>query len=193
MATNRIVGDLRHLELAPILSRPSMKSARLKVRAQLSCFARRNKYAEGMSIYERPEDPQHGGNDRDLNASGNGSGTAAAPAAERANSKWAPEIFQDKVTAAEDSEGDLAAPGALEVPISYRNTVIGGLRIEDDTPFRNWEDEEVLMVKTVSDQLSVAISHARLFRQMETQAMTDALTGLYNHGYFQDRLSVKRS
>jgi diguanylate cyclase (GGDEF)-like protein len=44
------------------------------------------------------------------------------------------------------------------------------------------------MVKTVSDQLSVGICHARLFRRMQTQAMTDALTGLFNHGAFQDRL-----
>jgi diguanylate cyclase (GGDEF)-like protein len=46
----------------------------------------------------------------------------------------------------------------------------------------------VLMVNTVSDQLAVAISHARLFRHTQKQAMTDALTGLYNHGHFQDRL-----
>jgi diguanylate cyclase (GGDEF)-like protein len=44
------------------------------------------------------------------------------------------------------------------------------------------------MVKTVSDQLAVAISHARLFRHVQTQAMTDALTGLYNHRYLQERL-----
>lgn len=87
-----------------------------------------------------------------------------------------------------DGDGCLALPGTLEVPISYRNTVIGVLVIEDDRNSRNWEDEELLMVKTVSDQLSVAISHARLFRKVQTQAMTDALTGLYNHGYFQERL-----
>ena len=44
------------------------------------------------------------------------------------------------------------------------------------------------MVRTVSDQLAVAISHARLFRHVQTQAMTDSLTGLYNHRYFQERL-----
>ena len=90
--------------------------------------------------------------------------------------------------ALETIEGRLATPGTLEVPISYRNTVIGVLVIEDDRNSGNWEDEEMLMVKTVSDQLAVAISHARLFRQVQTQAMTDALTGLYNHGYFQERL-----
>lgn len=78
--------------------------------------------------------------------------------------------------------------GALEVPIIYRNKAIGSLSIMDDTPGRVWESEEVLMVKTVSDQLAVAISHARLFRQFQTQAITDALTGLHNHRYFQEAL-----
>lgn len=79
-------------------------------------------------------------------------------------------------------------PKILEVPVIYRGEEIGMLAVEDDTPGRNWEDEEVLMVKTVSDQLAVAISHARLFRQVQMQAMTDPLTGLYNHRYFRDRL-----
>ncbi|HXG64938.1 MAG TPA: sensor domain-containing diguanylate cyclase [Blastocatellia bacterium] len=79
-------------------------------------------------------------------------------------------------------------PGLLEIPITYRSSVIGVLEVEDDTAGRAWEDEEVLMVKTVSDQLAVAICHARLFRQVQTQAMTDPLTGLYNQRYFQERL-----
>jgi diguanylate cyclase (GGDEF)-like protein len=44
------------------------------------------------------------------------------------------------------------------------------------------------MVKTVSNQLAVAISHAQLFRQMEAQAITDSLTGLYNYRFFQATL-----
>jgi diguanylate cyclase (GGDEF)-like protein len=79
-------------------------------------------------------------------------------------------------------------PRTLEIPLTYRGSQIGLLAVEDDTPGRNWEDEEILMVKTVSDQLAVAISHARLFRRVQMQAMTDPLTGLYNHRYFRDRL-----
>jgi diguanylate cyclase (GGDEF)-like protein len=84
--------------------------------------------------------------------------------------------------------GAVKVPGSLEVPLTYRNSIIGVLVVEDDTPNRDWEDEEMLMVRTVSDQLAIAISHARLYRQVRTQAMTDALTGLYNHRYFQERL-----
>jgi diguanylate cyclase (GGDEF)-like protein len=76
-------------------------------------------------------------------------------------------------------------PGLLEIPIAYQNIEIGRLTVEDDTPGRIWESEETLMVKTVSNQLAVAISHARLFRQMEAQAITDSLTGLYNFRFFQ--------
>ena len=79
-------------------------------------------------------------------------------------------------------------PGRLEVLVTYRQTVIGVLMVEDDTLNRNWEDEEVLMVKTVSDQLAVAISHARLFRHVQMQALTDSLTGLFNHRAFQERI-----
>jgi two-component system cell cycle response regulator len=34
----------------------------------------------------------------------------------------------------------------------------------------------------------VAITNARLYRKIEEQAITDGLTGLYNHRYFYDRL-----
>jgi diguanylate cyclase (GGDEF)-like protein len=149
-----------------------------------------------MSIYERPEEPQGDGIDG-LSQLGPSSGPL--PSSPRAQSSpdlqgverasW-PRVPNIRLAGAatEDGDGRSPTPCSLEVPITYRTNVIGVLLIEDDTAFRNWEDEEVLMVKTVSDQLSVAISHARLFRKVQKQAMTDALTGLYNHGYFQDRI-----
>jgi len=87
-----------------------------------------------------------------------------------------------------EPEHGTEAAGLIEFPVIYRNTVIGVLGVEDNIPGRHWEDEEMLMVKTVSDQLAVAISHARLFRQVQTQAITDSLTGLYNFRFFKDSL-----
>lgn len=192
MAINRISSAISGtLEIEPILQSAVEEVGRaLKARrAALVLWQEGTNMPEGMSIYERPEDSPHDGNGAGgpLNASGNGS-SASGPPLKRARSEWTPESFLAKPLAAADGDGRLATPSALEVPISYRNGVIGGLLIEDDTPSRNWEDEEVLMVKTVSDQLAVAISHARLFRQVQKQALTDALTDLFNHGYFQDRL-----
>jgi two-component system, cell cycle response regulator len=84
---------------------------------------------------------------------------------------------------------ELAIPRPLEIPITYRNTVTGLLSVEDDTAGRQWESEEILMIRTASDQLAVAISNARLFSTIQTQAVTDALTTLYNRRYFRERLN----
>ena len=201
MATNRISSAISStLELEPILQATVEEVGRaLNVRrAAIVLWQEGTKLPEGMSIYERPED-SNGGKD-EPNSHLNGSGRGAA-STEKKDSSSAWDAFHRSmsepqsgllgVTSQTDSDkndGQLAMPCSLEVPISYRNDLIGGLLIEDDTPLRNWEAEELLMVKTVSDQLAVAISHARLFRLTQKQAMTDALTGLYNHGYFQDRL-----
>jgi diguanylate cyclase (GGDEF)-like protein len=89
-------------------------------------------------------------------------------------------------SAAEHGSGKL--PGPLQMQITYRQSVIGELLVEENTPGRSWEPEERLMVNTVCDQLAVAVAHARLFNEVQTQALTDALTGLHNHRSFQDRL-----
>lgn len=100
----------------------------------------------------------------------------------------AQELQESNSTGDDTDDTDASHPGSLQVPITYRQSVIGELHVEDDTPGRNWEPEEMLMVGTVSDQLAVAISHARLFKRIQTQAMTDELTGLYNHRHFQEQL-----
>jgi diguanylate cyclase (GGDEF)-like protein len=196
MATNRISSAISStLEIGLILQSAVEEVGRaLRARsAAIVLWQEGTNTPEGMSVYERTEDPQRDGNDTDTSLKTPDAGAAdgqkkeapsALEAAKRPNGERASETF----VANPCDAGDGSGPCALEVPITYRSTVIGGLRIEDDTAFRNWEDEEVLMVNTVSDQLSVAISHARLFRHVQTQAMTDALTGLFNHGCFQDRL-----
>ncbi len=196
MATNRISSAISStLEIEPILQAAveEVGHALRARRAALVLWQEGTNMPEGISIYERPEDlhrdanlplkmPEEGSENQEKEA------TSPIQSVQRAAIEWSPENFRANAPSPEDHDGRLATPCSLEVPISYRNTVIGGLLIEDDNAHRNWEDEEVLMVKTVSDQLSVAISHARLFRKVQTQAMTDAQTGLYNHGCFQDRL-----
>jgi diguanylate cyclase (GGDEF)-like protein len=199
MATNRISSAISStLELEPILQSAVEEVGRaLKARrAALVLWQEGTELPEGMSIYERPEE-FHSDNKPTINLDKAGGSQAnnqkqEAPselkAGEPVVSKSEADTLLTKPQAPEGNDEPHAMPCSLELPISYRNKVIGSLLIEDDSSSRNWEDEEVLMVKTVCDQLSVAISHARLFRRVQTQAMTDALTGLFNHGYFQDRL-----
>jgi diguanylate cyclase (GGDEF)-like protein len=79
-------------------------------------------------------------------------------------------------------------PPPIEVPVSARGRALGVLSIEDDTPGRAWAEEELTMVHTVAHHLGIAVSHARLFKHVEEQAITDDLTGLFNKRYFLSRL-----
>lgn len=49
-------------------------------------------------------------------------------------------------------------------------------------------EEHKNLVQTVSYQAAMAIKNGRLFKQNEMQSLTDGLTGLYTHRYFQTRL-----
>jgi diguanylate cyclase (GGDEF)-like protein len=96
---------------------------------------------------------------------------------------------RDTAPSGEYSSGELRPPlEPIEAPIISRGVAVGLLTVEDDSSVRVWEEEEMMMVRTVADHLAVGISNARLFRQIEEQAMTDELTGLFNRRYFHDRL-----
>ncbi|CAN0366927.1 unnamed protein product, partial [Phaeothamnion confervicola] len=45
------------------------------------------------------------------------------------------------------------------------------------------------LVETVSYQAAIALKNAKLYEQTQLMALTDGLTGLYTHRYFQVRLS----
>ena len=188
MATNRISSAISNtLEIEHILQSAVEEVGRALQarRAALVLWQEGSSMPEGMSIYERSEDQ----NVRDRPAGGQDDrSNGSAAAALRPGPSDIPERLELAPRTPAQSGEHIVTPCSLEVPITYRNKPIGGLLIEDDTAFRSWEDEEVLMVKTVCDQLAVAISHARLFRQIQTQAMTDALTTLFNHRYLQERL-----
>ncbi len=165
MATNRISSAISStLELESILQSAveEVGSALNARRAVLALWREEDGNPESASVYERPQESY-----------------------EDDQSKADNQLRLASIRVDENHSTTLVP---IEVPITYRNTVIGSLRVEDNTPERDWENEEILMVKTVSDQLAVAISHARLFQQVQMQAMTDSLTGLFNHRYFQERL-----
>ncbi|MFY9570150.1 MAG: sensor domain-containing diguanylate cyclase [Blastocatellia bacterium] len=201
MATNRISSAISStLELESILQSAVEEVGRaLKAhRAAVVLWQPGSNMPEGMSIYERPESATAGTKEnssatRRVEGSANENLKDVPPSSNRAAM---PDPVRDREAENSSRERNgmgyrqekLPTPGLLEVPIAYRNNVIGVLVVEDDTPLRNWEDEELLMVNTVCDQLSIAISHARLFQHVQTQAMTDDLTGLYNHRHFQERL-----
>jgi diguanylate cyclase (GGDEF)-like protein len=70
----------------------------------------------------------------------------------------------------------------------FQERFIGALEVVDDNPARTWQDNEILLLRTVANQVAVAINHADLFAQMQQQALTDALTGCYNRRSFEMQL-----
>jgi diguanylate cyclase (GGDEF)-like protein len=71
------------------------------------------------------------------------------------------------------------------VPLIYQGVLIGFLLVRTDDPARVWADNELMLLRTVADQLTVAVNQARLFAQMEQLALTDELTGCFNRRWFE--------
>ena len=86
-----------------------------------------------------------------------------------------------------DSQPDDSRPLAV-VPLSYQERFMGLLLMRSDDPARTWQESELLLLRTVADQVTVAVNHARLFAQMQQQALTDALTGCFNRRSFEMQL-----
>lgn len=50
-------------------------------------------------------------------------------------------------------------------------------------------EADMKMVADLADRVAVVVSHAELFVQVEQQAVTDPMTGLFNRRYFQEQLA----
>ncbi|HEY0003211.1 MAG TPA: sensor domain-containing diguanylate cyclase [Pyrinomonadaceae bacterium] len=74
------------------------------------------------------------------------------------------------------------------VPLLYQERYMGMLMVRSDDSNRLWQENEILLLRTVADQVTVAVNHARLFAQVQQQALTDALTDCFNRRSFEMQL-----
>jgi diguanylate cyclase (GGDEF)-like protein len=74
------------------------------------------------------------------------------------------------------------------VPVIFHERTMGVLMVTSDDSERVWQDNEIMLMMTVADQMAVAVNHARLFQQMQQQALTDGLTGCFNRRFFEIQL-----
>jgi diguanylate cyclase (GGDEF)-like protein len=89
-----------------------------------------------------------------------------------------PELLTRDVCEDSDSNND-KFPMAI-VPLVFQERFMGALQVTAADPARAWDGNELLLLRTVADQIAVAVNHANLFAQIQQQALTDALTGCYN-------------
>lgn len=73
----------------------------------------------------------------------------------------------------------------LGIPLITQDRVIGLLAI-DSFQADGFDEHQIRIASEFAGQASIALENARLFHETQTQALTDALTGIYNRrGLFQ--------
>jgi diguanylate cyclase (GGDEF)-like protein/excisionase family DNA binding protein len=76
----------------------------------------------------------------------------------------------------------------LVVPLRGRGHAIGVMTIERLGMGNTFSEEEFELVQLFAAQVSIALQNAEVFQAVEIRARTDDLTGLLNHGTFQEWL-----
>lgn len=79
-------------------------------------------------------------------------------------------------------------PPLAVIPLYYQDRFMGVLMVRLGELTRVWQESETLLLRTVADQVAVAVNHARLFAQVQQQALTDVLTGCHNRRAFEGQL-----
>ena len=85
---------------------------------------------------------------------------------------------------------DLEPQASILVPLRFMGAVIGLLAV-DRLAGRTFEDLELEIVQLFANLAAIAIRNARSYKEMEVQASTDGLTGLFNHRRFQEALALE--
>src|SRR5664280_784322 len=78
---------------------------------------------------------------------------------------------------------------SLNVPLLYKGQPLGLMRLIETRTERHFSSDELELARGIGEQGALAFQNARLYRSLEHLAITDGLTGLYNHRYFYERLA----
>ena len=77
----------------------------------------------------------------------------------------------------------------LIVPLMLRDCSLGVMFLQDCTQARQWSIDDISLVESLADHISVAIENAELHLEQERQAITDGLTGIANRRSFNRTLA----
>jgi len=80
---------------------------------------------------------------------------------------------------------------ALYAPILNGDELLGVVELVETRERREFGEGDLRLVMGLADVAAVALVNARLYDHLEVQAITDGLTGLYNHRHFYDRLEAE--
>lgn len=83
----------------------------------------------------------------------------------------------------------LGIRSGLIVPLILRERVLGVLFLQDCLQPRDWSIDDISLIGSLADNLSVAIENAELHQEIARQAVTDGLTGVANRRSFNESFS----
>lgn len=72
----------------------------------------------------------------------------------------------------------------ISVPLIFQDEIVGVLYLDDFVP-REFDRSRLELLSILASFAALAIHNARLHNKTKLMAITDFLTGLYNHRYFQ--------
>lgn len=94
-----------------------------------------------------------------------------------------------------EDKGEGSVIGAFDgAPFKVGNRIIGLLSIAG-AKAKAFSHEDLRLIKILTENSAMAIENGLLYKKIEELAITDGLTGVYNHRYFREALhkEIKRS
>jgi diguanylate cyclase (GGDEF)-like protein len=82
------------------------------------------------------------------------------------------------------AEGEPASGSVIAVPLKSSGTVIGVLDLFDRLDAEEFDDRDLVTIRTFASQATVAIDNVLLHEEAQRLSITDGLTGLWNYRYF---------
>jgi diguanylate cyclase (GGDEF)-like protein len=98
-----------------------------------------------------------------------------------------PDLLEARRFAEDEALLKAGMRSTVRLPLIAKGEAIGALCLDSSTPHCYAERELELLVP-LGEQLAIAIENARLFQETNRLAITDELTGLFNHRYFYQQL-----
>jgi diguanylate cyclase (GGDEF)-like protein len=75
----------------------------------------------------------------------------------------------------------------LVVPLATKSEALGWMDVRC-SDHRAFQSDEVELLQVLANQAAATLDNTRLYAELARQAITDGLTGLFNHRYFYERL-----
>ena len=82
------------------------------------------------------------------------------------------------------------AQALITLPIVYADQVLGVLTVESRRAY-SFHEEDVLLLRTLADQVASALHNAFVFQKAQEQAITDGLTGVKTHRFFMEGMNAE--